>query len=672
MIPVMGETEDMAWVKVEAGQDHLAEYSTAPAVDALVEFIWNALDAEANLVEVVMDTSSVDAQARQTYRVDGIVVRDNGHGISQDIAAKAFRLEGDSWKKSLNGRTLHGLRVLHGHRGRGRFYGYALGWHIRWNSVSEADHSEFLGLQIDGEFSRIQGFTISDPAPSQGPTGTTVTIEVEQDRSLASLVRDDIYDRLTARLAPHLLGNSDIAVHVNTVRLDPNELIDGSPIDISLNDVPPEALKGFEFPVLTIIDWKDTVKAPSSLILCSQDGVSLVDLPDTSLPAGPLKSTGYLKWSGFSPSATDLLMSRMQHSMVIDVAEHLLTSHIRDRMDEASAEIVERLKEEGAYPYQGDAADPVEQTERQMYELLLLTSRRVLTSGSTQSRAMTAKLLQVALQERPQNLDEILAKTLRLGENERDQLADMLRVSTLGYIVGAAAEVTRRLDLVIALRHLLYDAESSKAMREIDQLHPLVRDNVWLFGETWRLASSEVGLTQMLRSATQGMDVALEQDLVKQAGAGMVLPPEKRGRVDLLLQRTFDGPTDRHRLVVELKRPSVALGSKELDQVKRYARALAGHPATGGRNNKWTFWLVGTHTGSDIEDDLKQVGRDPGNVFQVDQYTIWVMQWGQLLDNVERTLNFYRDQLQYNITQDEAVERVRARHEALIPPAAAG
>jgi hypothetical protein len=37
-------------------------------------------------------------------------------------------------------------------------------------------------------------------------------------------------------------------------------------------------------------------------------------------------------------------------------------------------------------------------------------------------------------------------------------------------------------------------------MREVDQLHPLVRDNVWLFGESWRLSASEAGPTNVLRA----------------------------------------------------------------------------------------------------------------------------------------------------------------------------
>jgi len=76
----------------------------------------------------------------------------------------------------------------------------------------------------------------------------------------------------------------------------------------------------------------------------------------------------------------------------------------------------------------------------------------------------------------------------------------MLRHSSLGKIVGAASEVTRRLDLIATLRHVIYSPDVSEDMREVDQLHPLIKDNAWLFGEDWRLSRSEASLTNILRT----------------------------------------------------------------------------------------------------------------------------------------------------------------------------
>jgi hypothetical protein len=218
----------------------------------------------------------------------------------------------------------------------------------------------------------------------------------------------------------------------------------------------------------------------------------------------------------------------------------------------------------------------------------------------------------------------------------------------------------------MSLRYLLYEAESAKRLREIDQLHPLVKENVWLFGEEWRLTASEAGLTSILREvireAGRDQELIIEADMV-QEGSTFVTPEALRGRVDLLLQRTLDESEARRRLVIELKRPSIAVGAEQVEQVQRYARALSRHPGTGP--GKWIFWLVGATIDPAFEPDMPQEGREWGNVVR-GSYELWVMPWSHLIQRAERRLNFFRDQLGYTIEHDEAVRRVHERHNEIL------
>lgn len=653
----------MTWLPIQAGQDHLMQYAKRHPVAAVAELIWNGLDAEADTVDVDIQTESLGAGAASEPFVTRIVIEDNGHGISPEIAKEAFPKLGDSWKRALNRRTLHGLRPLHGSLGRGRLYAYSLGYRAHWTSISCTEKGTSR-VEITGSTGRLDGFTIEEFENVSGKPGTKVIIDVEQGRPLVQLLRDDLHLRLTAKFAPHLLGNPDIVVRVNGKRLSPKALMVGEPTDVTLifDEVD---LRGHEQPVMTIVDWTDDMKVSTGIVLCSPDGASLTEI-EKSAPPGNVRSTGYLRWSGWANSGSDIQLAQLEHTNIIDTAKEILAKHIAARTGAIRATIVATLKEEEAYPYPDEAPDPLLDAERQMFDLIAVTARAPLTSSSRSGRRMTALLLQLALRERPESLDRILSEALSLPESEREELAELLKLSPLGSIVGAAAEVSRRLDLLSALRHVIYTPEVSSQMREVDQLHPLTRDNVWLFGESWRLSASEAGLTNVLR-VTVGDSVALESDLVRD-GIHVVLPDGKRGRVDLLLQRTVIGPGDRQdRLVVELKRPSVRLGDEQLTQVKRYARALSGHPGVGPSH--WTFWLVG----ADIRDDeiggeLEQKDREWGHVIATDKYDIHVTTWGALLDKGERSLRFYREQLNYNVSQEEALRRVRERHEELLPP----
>jgi Histidine kinase-, DNA gyrase B-, and HSP90-like ATPase len=120
MAVAIRDTLHMVWMPILAGRDHLALYAKQGAVDALVELIWNGLDAEADEVAVDIESSSMGSGDRDMYYVTRIQVSDNGHGITPGIAESAFPSLGDSWKRKLNGRTLNGRRAMHGRRGRGR------------------------------------------------------------------------------------------------------------------------------------------------------------------------------------------------------------------------------------------------------------------------------------------------------------------------------------------------------------------------------------------------------------------------------------------------------------------------------------------------------------------------------------------------------------------------
>lgn len=59
-------------------------------------------------------------------------------------------------------------------------------------------------------------------------------------------------------------------------------------------------------------------------------------------------------------------------------------------------------------------------------------------------------------------------------------------------------------------------------------------------------------------------------------------------------------------VVVELKRPTVAMGEDQLSQVKKYMQVIRKDNRFNMRNVKWTFYLVGNkfNTSGYIEGEL--------------------------------------------------------------------
>ena len=196
------QTLAVTWLPVHAGQDHLLQFSRRPPIDALAELIWNGLDAEADLVDVEIETSSLGPGDSELLHITLITITDNGHGITPEIATQAFPSLGDSWKRNLNKRTVNGKRALHGSLGRGRFFAYSLGHRARWTSISQRGSGEYQQVEISGDQARINGFSIGDATPAAGPTGTILTITIEQGRALGALLRDDVGDPTGGPIGP--------------------------------------------------------------------------------------------------------------------------------------------------------------------------------------------------------------------------------------------------------------------------------------------------------------------------------------------------------------------------------------------------------------------------------------------------------------------------------------
>ena len=130
-------------IKVRIESDAIEKFSKVSVDQALEEMIWNAIDAEASVIEIVLDRQDLEG-------INRIVIRDDGHGISIDDAEKIFGSIGGSLKR-LRRRSPKLDRPYHGKEGKGRYKAFSLGRHIEWHSrVLTSGKVSSFSVTLDG------------------------------------------------------------------------------------------------------------------------------------------------------------------------------------------------------------------------------------------------------------------------------------------------------------------------------------------------------------------------------------------------------------------------------------------------------------------------------------------------------------------------------------------
>ncbi|EKD93263.1 MAG: hypothetical protein ACD_28C00192G0008 [uncultured bacterium] len=84
--------------------------------------------------------------------------------------------------------------------------------------------------------------------------------------------------------------------------------------------------------------------------------------------------------------------------------------------------------------------------------------------------------------------------------------------------------------------------------------------------------------------------------------------PDKNKEMDLLLckvdRREEDGTPKIKSIVVEIKHPSINVGTKEYTQLSKYRDVISKEPRFNGDSFEWRFFLVGKKHDSFIDGQL--------------------------------------------------------------------
>ena len=638
----------MTKVKLTAGKDHLEKLArTRDLPDALAEFVWNALDADAKQVEIHTVPNGMNGLA-------SIVIRDNGHGITPERALEDFDTLGDSWKRAAT--TTQGGNVLHGKEGKGRLRFFSHARIAEWDSNSLVEGEVWnTKIQIDG-VDLTEAEINSVKRDDQVEAGTVVKLIDPYMQGTADRA-DSIRHKLAQVFAPYLLANPAVKISFDSIKIDPARII---LVEKDLGEFHAE-FEGETLPAcrVQVIEWEE-IQGDRRLHFGGEKGIVLGSQP------GNVRAPGFsFSAYAYSPFFDEISQANLiefenlndpRFNAICDQVREVVTDYFRERTSEEASEIIADLKSEGIYPYETDPTNHLERIERNVFDATTLAVSSYspgFKQGDRKTKELTLNLLRQAIRHSPDEITPILHAVLGLPKSKVKEFAALLQKTQLSNIIAASALIADRVEVLTTLKQMVFDPKYKSSVKERAELDRFVAENTWIFDEHFAFSQPESGLTRVMRRVEETLGLPTTGRIIKK-------PDGTTGRVDLFFGRSVpqSRPEEAEFIVGELKRPSIKAGRKELSQVEDYADALARDPEFSGRRIRWTFFLVSGEFHDNIRGRIESTDRPIGQVVVQNNYEIWAVTWSDVITKAEARMAFVQRELDAQVTDQHIAERI--------------
>lgn len=652
-------------VNVEITQEHFDRSIKGSPKEAVKELIWNACDADAKNIEVSFDYDGIAG----AESVSDIYVKDDGHGIAIDRIEEYFGKYGRS-QKTYSDKSPGG-RIYHGKLGQGRYKSLAAGNFLDWDSVFRDESGTLLRCEIHINSASRMNISYSETAEKAESehTGTIVHIHGIPDEKIGFITKmaepmETIPD-LLATFAPYLLAYTNITIKYNGVTVDPAQQIKSQEDqELVYEEDGKEPIKAR----LSAITWKEAQF--NKLYICGSSGVVYAEMDYT-----PLKRTStslYLMGDLFEQMHRDntLAMGNTNpaYAYFEEEAKKFARALVGEQEEEDAAVEIARIKEEGIYPYDGEPEDDMKKAERDVFDVFAVQVNRAvpqLKSSSRQTKKLTYRLMREAINTNPASIKTILTEVFNLTQQQQDDLAELLTHTSLPDIIDTAKTVSDRLVFLQVLEEMVYNDSVGKAIKERTQFHKVLLKELWIFGEKYTLGTSDQSLRNLLKAHLNclGRD-ELTPEIPPEAVEDLTRIPDL-----CLFQQICPSYENFEHLVIELKRPTLTLSLKEMDQIRDYALTVAENPMFDKTRTKWHFVLLGQRLDQHVQRALRNQTVGEGNFYNADNVSISVFEWSKIIQDNKLKYEYLRRKLNHQLSSDPnfASDYLRTKHAELFP-----
>lgn len=246
-----------------------------------------------------------------------------------------------------------------------------------------------------------------------------------------------------------------------------------------------------------------------------------------------------------------------------------------------------------------------------------------------------------------ENILSILSSIVAISSEERTQLAQTLRTTSLSRILRTIKMIKNRCAIVEQLKSLVFDLKKFTTERE--HIQRAIEENYWLFGEQFHLVSADETFEKALSNYLYVLDGEVRKEQIDS--------PERNRRADIFMCRkhkiadAFDFSNMlEENVVVELKRPTVTIGKNQFRQIEDYLDLIKGEERFNSQMRSWKFFVVSNKVDDFIKDQYKSF-QDKNKRFLVhtkEQFEIYAMTWDDVFQLFEIKHRYLLDKLDFD------------------------
>ncbi|EIS7450268.1 ATP-binding protein [Citrobacter youngae] len=618
-------------------------FESVEPVQAILELVWNGFDAGAKNIDINIVYDHFDT-------VKNLTILDDGDGINFTDLDSNFNRFNDSLKKTSIDQ--------HGSKGRGRLSFHRLCHQAIW-------YTKYLGrnayIKINDEDIKAYEAQIDIDAEEQNSLlnamdkGTCVELTLLHS-SLPD--RSELISILSNEFCCKLALDDERRVFVNGTEIHiPEHEIKEISFEIENNDF---MVKG--------IRWDKKPTTEKSFIYLTDSSGKIVHKESTTFNK---KRDFHLSvfvssiWADtFSSNGDDIFSTaksnpdskawRQLVKNVLKFSRSIYDDFLRVQVEKA----IQKLEEDGAFPtyneYDITYASWKRNNIKQVVRSIYIADPQFLVSLTIKQKKIIIRLLdKMLVSNQNEDLFDILESVLDLSDSDLSRFASQLKKTKLENIISSIEELQRRRFAVEKLKLIMN--EHYKEVLETPDLQKIIENNTWLFGERYETIGAEedtfTKIAKSLRDSIYSINNIDEQDVEN----GEDIIGAKR-QTDLFLARrmpTFDSNGNKifRCIIIEIKRPSIALNVKHLRQLEDYAGIIKRHPEFSSQNLHFELILIGRKISSqDIEIPTRlsnYAGRgDVGLVSDDANMKRYVKNWYTIFDTFELTNSFMLEKLQ--------------------------